>query len=130
MVCAVHFGPEGARFANRFVQTRKLQEEDAAGRFVYRGFGTAFAGDQLRGSIMLEPPVNVSVYPFAGSVLAFGEQTLPYELDPVTLETRGEYDFHGKLNHLSPFCRARHKVDPASGHLLNFLGFLIRLIIR
>jgi len=34
---------------------------------------------------------------------AFGEQTLPYELDPVTLETRGEYDFHGKLNHLSPF---------------------------
>jgi len=39
---------------------------------------------------MLEPPVNVSVYPFAGSLLAFGEQTLPYELDPVTLETRGD----------------------------------------
>jgi carotenoid cleavage dioxygenase len=68
---------------------------------------------------MLEPPVNVSVYPFAGSVLAFGEQTLPYELDPVTLETRGEFDFNGKLNHVSPFS-AHAKIDPATGHMLNF----------
>ena len=97
----------------------KLQEEDAAGQFLYRGFGTAFPGDKLRQNIMLEPPVNVSVYPFAGSVLAFGEQTLPYALDPVTLETRGEYDFQGKLNHVSPFA-AHAKLDPATGHMLNF----------
>ena len=119
MICALKFGADGARFTNRFVQTRKLQDEDAAGRFLYRGFGTAFPGDQLRQGIMLEPPVNVSVYPFADTVLAFGEQTLPYELDPVTLETRGEYDFHGKLNHVSPFA-AHAKIDPATGHLLNF----------
>jgi all-trans-8'-apo-beta-carotenal 15,15'-oxygenase len=119
MICAVRFGSDGAHFTNRFVQTRKLQEEDAAGRFLYRGFGTAFPGDRLRQNIMLEPPVNVSVYPFAGSVLAFGEQTLPYALDPVTLETRGEYDFQGKLNHVSPFA-AHAKVDPATGHMLNF----------
>jgi len=68
---------------------------------------------------MLEPPVNVSVYPFAGSVLAFGEQTLPYALDPVTLETRGEYDFNGKLNQISPFA-AHAKIDPVSGNMLNF----------
>ena len=43
MVCSVRFGADGAHFTNRFVQTRKLQEEDAAGRFLYRGFGTAFA---------------------------------------------------------------------------------------
>jgi all-trans-8'-apo-beta-carotenal 15,15'-oxygenase len=119
MVCALRFDPNGAHFTNRFIRTRKLVDEEAAGRFLYRGFGSAFSGDQLRGGIMLEPPVNVSVYPFAGSVLAFGEQTLPYELDPVTLETRGEYDFHGKLNHVSPFA-AHAKVDPANGHLLNF----------
>lgn len=119
MVCALRVGSGGAHFTNRFVRTRKLVEEEAAGRFLYRGFGTAFAGDQLRGGIMLEPPVNVSVYPFAGSVLAFGEQTLPYELDPVTLDTRGEFDFHGKLNHVSPFA-AHAKIDPASGNLLNF----------
>jgi all-trans-8'-apo-beta-carotenal 15,15'-oxygenase len=119
MICALRFGPDGAHFTNRFVQTRKLKEEEAAGQFLYRGFGTAFAGDRLRDKVMLEPPVNVSVYPFAGALLAFGEQTLPYELDPVTLETRGEYDFHGKLNHLSPFA-AHAKIDPVTGHMLNF----------
>src|SRR5215813_5648889 len=67
MICSVRFDSGTAHFTNRFVQTRKLVEEEQAGRFIYRGFGTAFPGDQLRGGIMLEPPVNVSVYPFAGS---------------------------------------------------------------
>ena len=119
MVCALRFGADGVHFTNRFVRSKKLNEEDAAGRFIYRGFGTAFAGDRLRGGFMLEPPINVSVYPFAGTLLAFGEQSLPYELDPVTLETRGEYDFHGKLNHASPFA-AHAKLDLSTGHMLNF----------
>lgn len=119
MVCSLRFEEGGVHFTNRFVQTEKLREEDAAGQFLYRGFGTAFAGDRLRRNVMLEPPVNVSVYPFAGTLLAFGEQSLPYALDPVTLETRGEFDFHGKLNGLSPFA-AHAKFDPASGHMLNF----------
>jgi hypothetical protein len=37
--------------------------------------------------LALASPVNVSVYPVAGRLLAFGEQGLPWELDPVTLET-------------------------------------------
>ncbi len=119
MVCAARFDDAGVTFTNRFVRTAKLRDEEAAGRFLYRGFGTAFADDRLRRNVMLEPPVNVSAYPFAGVLLAFGEQSLPYELDPVTLETRGEYDFHGKLNGLSPFA-AHAKFDPANGHMLNF----------
>ncbi|MEX2262347.1 MAG: carotenoid oxygenase family protein [Bryobacteraceae bacterium] len=119
MVCSLRFAEGGVRFTNRFIQTLKLKDEEAEGRFVYRGFGTAFPGDRLRRNVMLEPPVNVSVYPFAGTLLAFGEQSLPYELDPVTLETRGEYDFQGKLNEVTPFA-AHAKFDPASGHLFNF----------
>ena len=119
MICAVRFDPGGAHFTNRFVRTRKIEDEEAAGRFLYRGFGTAFPGDRLRGGLMLEPPVNVSVYPFNGTLLAFGEQTLPYSLDPVTLDTRGEYDFQGKLNQISPFA-AHAKIDPATGHMVNF----------
>lgn len=119
MVCALRFAEQGIRFTSRFVQTRKLREEDAAGQFLFRTFGTAFPGDRLRRGLMLEPPVNVSVYPFAGTLLAFGEQTLPMELDPVTLATRGEFDFYGKLNDVSPFA-AHPKFDPATGHLINF----------
>src|SRR5687768_5221315 len=116
MVYALRFGSQGIHFTSRFVQTPKLLGEEAAGRFLYRGFGTAFPGDRLRRKVMLEPPVNVSVYPYNGKLLAFGEQTLPYELDPVTLETSGEYDFKGSLNEVSPFS-AHAKFD---GHLLNF----------
>ncbi|MBI2819295.1 MAG: carotenoid oxygenase family protein [Acidobacteria bacterium] len=119
MVCALHFTENGVRFTSRFVQTPKLREEEAAARFLYRGFGTAFAGDRLRRGLMLEPPVNVSVYRWAGRLLAFGEQSLPYELDPENLATRGEFDFHGRLNEVSPFA-AHPKFDPATGHMFNF----------
>lgn len=116
MVCAMRFGEDGIRFTNRYVRTQKLKDEEAAGAPIYRTFGTAFAGDKLRRNVMLEPPVNVSVYPYAGRLLAFGEQTLPYELDPATLETRGEYDFGGRLNEVTPFS-AHAKFD---GGMLNF----------
>ena len=116
MVGRLHFGRDGVTFTNRFVQTPKLRDEEAAGQFLYRGFGTAWPGDRLRRNVMLEGPANVSVYPYDGVLLAFAEQSIPLELDPVTLETRGEYDFHGKLNEVSPFV-AHAKYD---GHLLNF----------
>jgi all-trans-8'-apo-beta-carotenal 15,15'-oxygenase len=116
MVCSLRFGREGVHFTNCFVRTRKLQDEEAAGRFLYRGFGTAFPGDRLRLNLMLEPPVNVSVYSYAGRLLALGEQSLPYELDPATLATRGEYDFRGALNEVTPFS-AHAKLDRG---LLNF----------
>jgi all-trans-8'-apo-beta-carotenal 15,15'-oxygenase len=119
MVISLQFSDHGTEFTSRFIHTKKLCDEQAAQRFLYRGFGTAFSGDRLRRNVMLEPPVNVSVYPFNGMVLAFGEQSLPFALDPVTLETQGEYDFHGKLNEVSPFA-AHAKFDPASGNLINF----------
>jgi all-trans-8'-apo-beta-carotenal 15,15'-oxygenase len=119
MVCALYFSDAGVRFASRFVDTPKLREEQAAGKPIYRTFGTAFPGDKLRRGLMLEPPVNVSVYHWANRLLAFGEQTLPYELDPATLATRGEFDFGGRLNEVSPFA-AHPKFDPETGHLFSF----------
>jgi carotenoid cleavage dioxygenase-like enzyme len=119
MVCSLRFSGDGVSFTSRFVQTLKLRDEEAAGRFLYRGFGTSFPGDRLRRGVMLEPPVNISVYPWAGRLLAFGEQSLPVELDPMTLDTRGEYDFGGSLNEVTPFA-AHAKVDPVTGNLLNF----------
>jgi all-trans-8'-apo-beta-carotenal 15,15'-oxygenase len=86
---------------------------------VYRMFGTSFAGDELKRGIGLESPVNVSVYPFRGALLAFGEQGLPWALDPATLATRGPYTFDGQLNDLTPF-GAHPKIDHHTGELFNF----------
>ena len=113
------FTDEGVWHTTRFVDSLKSREEAKAGRFLYRAFGTSFDGDLLRRNVMLESPVNVSVYPLNGKLLAFGEQTLPVKLNPETLETIGDFDFGGKLNEISPVS-AHPKIDPDTGHLVVF----------
>jgi all-trans-8'-apo-beta-carotenal 15,15'-oxygenase len=119
MVCALRFEPGRVVFTNRFVRTHKFVAEEAAGHPIFRTFGTAFEADQLKRGIALESPANVSVYPYRGALLAFGEQGLPWELDPVTLETRGVFNFVAHLNDISPFS-AHPKFDPTTGEMFNF----------
>ena len=119
MVCALRFSNQGAHFTSRFVRSAKFVAEEEAGRPIFRTFGTSFKTDRLKRGIALESPVNVSVYPYQNSLLAFGEQGLPWELDPVTLETRGQYNFAGSLNDVSPFA-AHPKFDSVTGEMFNF----------
>lgn len=118
MVVALHLGGGTPQAAARYVRTEKWMEEEAAGRAIYRTFGTAFAGDRLRRGRALASPANVSVQPFAGRLLVFGEQGLPYELDSRDLATRGRFDF-GCLNEATPFA-AHPAIDPESGEMVNF----------
>lgn len=119
MVAALHFSPDGVRFVSRWVESTKRTTEEAAGKAVFRAFGTRFEGDRLKRGIGLESPVNVSVWAWNDTLLAFGEQGLPWELDPVTLETRGEYTFGGRLNAISPLS-AHPNFDVDSGEMFNF----------
>jgi len=119
LACALHLGEDGARFVSRYVRGTKLITEEARCRPVFRTFGTAFPGDRLKRGMGLESPLNVSLYPWQGSLLAFGEQGLPWALDPITLDSRGEHDFGGRLNAVSPFA-AHPSFDPESGEMVNF----------
>lgn len=119
MVSSLRFRDGGVRYTNRFVRSKKFVDEEKEGRSIYRTFGTAFEDDRLLRGIALESPVNVSAYAWRGSLLAFGEQGLPWELDPETLETRGECTFSGKLNPLSPLS-AHPRFDFMTGEMFNF----------
>lgn len=119
MVCALRFDDGRVQFTSRFVQSAKHAAEEEVERPLFRAFGTRFESDRLKRGVMLESPVNVSIYPYAGTLLAFGEQGLPIALDPDTLETRGEFNFRGALNDISPFA-AHPKVDRATGEMFNF----------
>lgn len=119
MVCTLRFSDGEVHFTNRFVATPKRMEEAEAGKPIYRMFGTAFEGDRLKRGIGTESPANVSIYPFGDQLLAFGEQSIPFELDPDTLETKGTYTFNGRLNDITPFS-AHPKIDPDTGDLFNF----------
>jgi all-trans-8'-apo-beta-carotenal 15,15'-oxygenase len=119
LLAALRFDGGGPRFSSRFVRSEKFVREEAEGRPVFRTFGTAFDGDELKRGIGLVSPVNVSVYPVAGRLLAFGEQGLPWEVDPDTLETRGVHTFDGQLNEITPFS-AHPKIDYGTGEMFNF----------
>lgn len=120
MVASLRFGANGIHFKNRYVRSTKFVREQEAGRALFRTFGTSFQGSRLnRVNNGLESPVNVSVYPFADHLLAFGEQGLPWELDPQTLETKGQFTFRGRLNDASPMA-AHPKFDPETGEMFNF----------
>ncbi|HEV8632420.1 MAG TPA: carotenoid oxygenase family protein [Thermoanaerobaculia bacterium] len=125
MVIAARFdepaseGGAGVRVQQRFVATRKVVDERAAGAALFRTFGTRFAGDRLVHGVTVASPVNLSAYPFAGALLAFGEQGQPWELDRRTLATRGPGTFGGAITAATPFS-GHPKVDPFTGELVTF----------
>ena len=124
MVVAVHFEQGRVSFASKYVQGKKFTKErmgSAEEQPVYRTFGTTFSGDRLKRGLGTESPYNVSVFPYRDTLLAFGEQSLPMQLDPVSLETitpGKTFTFGGALNDAMPFS-AHPKID-ADGELLNF----------
>jgi all-trans-8'-apo-beta-carotenal 15,15'-oxygenase len=120
MVCALHFGGGSMRLINRYIRSTKHKIEKESGGPVFRTFGTGFAGSKLnRLNNGLESPVNVSAYRFGDELLAFGEQGLPWLLDPYTLKTRGQFTAQGRLNDASPFS-AHPKFDAVTHEMFNF----------
>ncbi|MDH3404538.1 MAG: carotenoid oxygenase family protein [Acidobacteriota bacterium] len=119
MVAALALAGGRARLTHRYVRSHKLAAEEGAGRALFRAFGTGFEGDRLLHGLALASPVNVSVHPYRGKLLAFGEQGLPWELDPETLETRREHTFDGRLKAVTPFA-AHPNFDAARGEMFNF----------
>jgi len=118
MVRALSMAGGKADYRSRYVQTTRYREEQEAETPLYRSFGTAFDGDKLRKHLTLESPANVSAYRYGDRLLAFGEQSLPWALDPVTLETSGEFDF-GRFRPVTPLA-AHGKTDPNTGEMFSF----------
>jgi len=116
MVARLEFTEDGVEYTSRIVRTEKVRQEEHAGSFLYRAFGTAFEGDRLAESGAIQPANNASIHWYAGRLLAFAENAPPYELNPVTLETGGEYDFGGAIPHSSALA-GHPRIDR---HLVNF----------
>ncbi|NML64478.1 lignostilbene alpha-beta-dioxygenase [Hymenobacter sp. RP-2-7] len=125
-------GQGGVRYRNRYVRTREFVAEEAAGRMLYRSFGTNLPGG-LRanfGKMQFKNTANTSLVQHGGHLLALWEGGLPHALDPATLATLGRFDYGGVLrNKFSwldrritpemPFS-AHPKVHPTTGVLHNF----------
>lgn len=110
--------PEGVSHLGRFVQTRKLLDEDAAGHMLYSGFGTPV--DRTKPTLVrieASNPANISIVLFNDEYLALWEAGQPYRVDPDTLSTIGRVSWLD-FNQPAPF--SAHPKLAADGSLWNF----------
>jgi all-trans-8'-apo-beta-carotenal 15,15'-oxygenase len=121
MVQSFTFHNPGVRYRNRFVQTKRYVEEEAAGKFLYPTWGTQAPGGLLANFWRAEEvtsQASVTVYEVNGRLYAFDEGSLPYELDPVSLATVGETSFG--LSRNETIYAAHSKIDRIRGEWLHF----------
>lgn len=110
MVQGLVFENGRADFRNRWVRTPKylLEEKHDKGMFEWSdgkwddwrnfGWGNVKRTEHNRG--IPQGTNNVNTFPFAGEILASGEQGgPPVALDPITLETRGIVRWSNQLSH-------------------------------
>jgi carotenoid cleavage dioxygenase-like enzyme len=100
-------------YRNRYVQTPKYVTEKAAGRAMFGTFGDPRSTDP---SVMGQDSgvANTNILWHAGKLLALEEGHKPFELDPLTLESKGYVDqYAGRVT-------AHPKLDPETGEMVWF----------
>ena len=101
------------RYRNRYVRTPKWEVENAAGRQLFGTFGNPMTTDP---SVLGQDSglANTNILWHAGRLLALEEGHKPFELDPLTLRSRGYVDqYRGRVT-------AHPKVDFDTGEMTWF----------
>ena len=116
MVHAVYFRDGKASYRSRFVRTRGLERETAAGHAIWPGIMGPLDFDLP--DHYVKDTANTDVLYHNGHVLALWYVAGGvYRLDPLSLDPRGLDDFNGKL---TTTVSAHPKVDERTGELLYF----------
>ena len=113
MVHAFHFRDGRVTYVNRWTRTERFEMERKAGRALFPTLFGPQTGDAMAAGKSLNA-ANDTILLHHGKVFSTWETGLPHELDPVTLETRGLYDFGGGIPH---DVMVHPKIDPATGEL-------------
>jgi carotenoid cleavage dioxygenase len=102
-----------ARYRNRYVRTPKWTLENGAGRALFGVFGNPATSDPS--TVGQDGGVaNTNIVWHAGRLLALEEGHPPFELDPISLESRGYVDqYRGRVT-------AHPKIDPETGEMVWF----------
>jgi all-trans-8'-apo-beta-carotenal 15,15'-oxygenase len=113
MVCAITFKQGRAHFKNRYVHTEGYLKEQAAGKILYRGFGTQKPGGWLANifDTNFKNAANTNVIYWGGKLWAMWEGGHPHQLVPETLETIGEDNLDGLLEPNQPFSAHPKSID-------------------
>lgn len=120
MMQSFRIGDQRLHHHGRMIGTDRSRAEAQAGRFLWSGFGTAFADGR---SVTSPDDVNVgniAVLPLEDELLALWEAGSAWRIDPATLATRGRKVFSEETDGVA--FSAHPRVDP-DGRIWNF-GYL------
>ncbi|MDF2789305.1 MAG: lignostilbene-alpha,beta-dioxygenase, partial [Neobacillus sp.] len=117
MVIMFRFENGRVDLKSRYVRTDKFLLERNAGRALFGAYRNPFTDDpSVKGEI--RGTANTHVIFHSGQLFALKEDSPPVAMNPLTLETLGYWDFHGKLN--SETFTAHPKIDPQTGEMIAF----------
>ena len=110
------FADGRASWKNRWVRTEKYELERKAGRSLFGVLGNPIGADP---SVADEHynTANTHVVWHGNRLMALMEGTIAVELDPTTLETKGNFDYDGQID--GPIT-AHPKFDHKSGEMIFF----------
>lgn len=119
MVHAFHIAGGKVDYLNRWVRTAKWRLEDRAGRALINPLNPFDCEPEYSDFVLTDRDglANTAVVWHGGRLLVMEEGHRPYELDPLTLESIGSWDFRGKLQ---TAMTAHPKIDPRTGEMVFF----------
>jgi carotenoid cleavage dioxygenase-like enzyme len=119
MISAFRFENGHVDLQMRYVMTERLRDDRAARRSLHGRYRNAYTDDpSVRGH--KRGAANTTPVWHGGKLLALKEDSRAMEIDPVTLETLGEWDYGGKLR--SETMTAHPRWDPETDELY-FFGY-------
>lgn len=114
MMHAVHFRDGHASYRNSYIHTDGFKLEQQAGESLWPGVMGTF--DFSMPDFPIRDTCNTDVTLFAGSLMpTWYHSGRPYKVDPLTLETQGEYKLTGRTRRNMS---AHNRVDWNSGEML------------
>ena len=119
MISAFMFDKGHVDFKMKYIMTERLKNDRAARCSLHGVYRNPFTDDpSVQGKA--RGVANTTPVYHGGRLFALKEDSRAVEVDPFTLETLGEWDFHGKLT--SQTMTAHTRLDPDTGELY-FFGY-------
>jgi carotenoid cleavage dioxygenase len=119
MISAFRFENGHCDYKSRYVRTERFLAERQARRGLFGAYRNRFTDDPAAAGLD-RTVANTSPVWHGGKLFAIKEDGRPYEIDPVTLDTKGRWDWGGQLR--TQTVSAHPKIDPVTGELL-FYGY-------
>lgn len=119
MVSYFRFENGHVDYKSKYVMTDRLKADRAARKSLFGAYRNPYTDDPSVKGVDRTVSNTTPVW-HAGKLLTTKEDGRPYEVDPDTLETKGHYDWNGKLR--SETVTAHPKIDVETGEMV-FFGY-------